>query len=199
MSLFPPKRELIKLNFSMNSLNKINKLRKDYQKYNESDLPIDKFFERYIQLYDRFWEWLIDNSNDINIMNGMSINNSNDVMIFPDDIAKEFDFNSVLKNKNYTTISGIPVKIDRIIKDITGTTVIAISGTMIIQGVKFRGTWDAFGNIMDTEKTFSLFKPKNVCAKSILENYDTSLFQLVQSIELNDKQSKSHDTGKTEC
>jgi hypothetical protein len=69
------------------------------------------------------------------------------LMIFPDLNQEEFDFNSLVGNKQYGIMAGIPVKIDRIIRDITQTTVIAVSGTMVLKGVKMRGVWDMYGNI----------------------------------------------------
>ena len=42
----------------------------------------------------------------------------------------------------------IPVKVDKILYDLTGETCIGISGTFIMKGVKIRGVWDSVGNIL---------------------------------------------------
>ena len=88
-------------------------------------------------------------------------------MIFPELNQEGFDFNSLIGNKNYATITNIPVKIDRIIRDVTQTTVLAISGTMVIRGVKLRGVWDMYGNIMECKKMLSIS-----CSKSLMANLD---------------------------
>lgn len=40
--------------------------------------------------------------------------------------------NGDFKGKNFETITGIPVNIDKIIRDITGEKVLAVSGTMFL-------------------------------------------------------------------
>ena len=74
------------------------------------------------------------------------------LLLFPEQPQGEFDFDTMLGDRNYATITGIKVNIDRIIRDITKTTVIGVSGTMYIRGVKIRGVWDMFGNIIQCEK-----------------------------------------------
>ena len=78
-------------------------------------------------------------------------------MIFPEINQEEFDFDKLLNNRDYKTISGLSVKIDRIIRDITQTTVIAVSGTMVVRGVKVRAVWDMYGNIVSCKEYLSLF------------------------------------------
>lgn len=66
--------------------------------------------------------------------------------------SQEFDFETLKKNNSIRTLCGLKVKIDRIIYDITHTTPLAISGTFVVQGVKIRGNWDAFGNPCDFKR-----------------------------------------------
>lgn len=108
------------------------------------------------------------------------------LMLFPVSDQQEFDFNSMIKNNNYATISGIPVKIDRIIRDITKTSVIAISGTMIIRSVKIRGVWDIYGNLLKCKEILSLFAPKSlfVSIDNIFEGTTADLFRLVNVISI---------------
>ena len=82
------------------------------------------------------------------------------LMIFPEINQKEFDFNKLIGNKEYKTICGIDVKIDRIIRDLTQTTVIAISGTMVIRGIKVRAVWDMYGNIVSCKESLFILSPK---------------------------------------
>mgnify|MGYP001778138534 CR=1 FL=1 len=98
----------------------------------------------------------------------------------------EFDFNSLVGSKAYGTLCGIKVNIDRIIRDVTKTSVIAVSGTMVIQGVKIRGVWDPFGNIIECKKTLNLLSPKSFtsCLDSMFDGVPESLFQLVNIEEL---------------
>lgn len=103
------------------------------------------------------------------------------LMIFPEN-QEEFNFDTLIKNNNYMTISGLRVKIDRIIKDITGTTTLAVSGTMVVRGVKIRAVWDMFGNIMEAKKVFSLFAPKQVDVAGLFSGYEDALFKLVNVI-----------------
>lgn len=109
------------------------------------------------------------------------------MMLFPEWGMLEFDFNSMLGDKSYHTVCGLPVNIDKILRDTTKTTVIAISGTMIVRGVKIRGVWDCYGNIMECQKSLQLLSPKNLFANinNIFENTTESMFRLVsvESIE----------------
>lgn len=108
--------------------------------------------------------------------------NETDLLFFPENNQKEFDFNTLLGNKDYATISGISVSIDRIIRDITQTTVIALSGTVIIKGVKMRGVWDVYGNIIEFKQIFSLFIPKKCDVRSLFIGYNKEIFRLVNVI-----------------
>lgn len=106
------------------------------------------------------------------------------IMIFPEVNQKEFDFNTLKKDNSMSLIIGIPVKIDRIYKDITNTTVVAISGTFVVKGVKIRGVWNPIGNIMEFKRTFSLLTSSKYDWDSLLGNATKDMFQLVHCEEL---------------
>ena len=112
--------------------------------------------------------------------------NTTDLMIFPEINQEDFDFEKLLNNKDYKTISGLDVKIDRIIRDITQTTVIAISGTMVIRGVKVRAVWDMFGNIVSCKEALILFSPKKftVNLDNLFAGTTKDLFKLVHIQEI---------------
>lgn len=103
------------------------------------------------------------------------------LMLFPESNGKEFDFDSIIGDKSYSTIGGLPVDIDRIIRDVTKTTVLGISGTMIIRGVKVRGVWDVYGNIIECKSILSLFSPKSLTVNinSLFSGLPESIFRLV--------------------
>lgn len=109
---------------------------------------------------------------------------NNDLMLFPVSSQQEFDFDTMVGDKSYATIVGIPVKIDRIIRDVTKTTVVGISGTMVLRGVKVRGLWDMYGNIVKCRELMSLFTPKSLFANinTLFEGTSSDMFRLV-SIE----------------
>lgn len=92
---------------------------------------------------------------------------------------REFDFDSLIGNQNYAVIIGLPVKIDRIIRDITQTTVLGVSGTMVIRGVVVRGVWDMFGNILEFKKTMSLLSPFKIDCLSLFSDTTEEMFRLV--------------------
>lgn len=92
---------------------------------------------------------------------------------------REFDFDSLIGNQNYAVIIGLPVKIDRIIRDITQTTVLGVSGTMVIRGVVARGVWDMFGNILEFKKTMSLLSPFKIDCLSLFSDTTEEMFRLV--------------------
>lgn len=104
-----------------------------------------------------------------------------DLMIFPEINQTEFDFNKLVGNKEYKTVCGIDVKIDRIIRDVTQTTVLAISGTMTIHGIKVRAVWDMFGNIVNCKESLSLFSPKkfSVNLDNLFAGTTKEMFKLV--------------------
>lgn len=112
---------------------------------------------------------------------------SDNLLLIPELGQQEFDFNSMIGDKSYTTIAGIPVKIDRIIRDITKTTVIAISGTMSLRGVKVRGVWDMYGNIVRCKEIMSLFVPKSLITNiyTLFEGTTPDVFKLVSVQNVN--------------
>lgn len=107
--------------------------------------------------------------------------NINNLALFPELGTAEFDFNTMLGDKSYHTVCGLPVKVDKILRDTTKTTVLGISGTMIVRGVKIRGVWDCYGNIMECQKTLQLTSPRCLLANinSIFSNTTESMFRLV--------------------
>lgn len=108
-------------------------------------------------------------------------NDNNTLMLFPELSAQEFNFDSMLGDKSYQTVCGCPVKIDKIIRDTTKTTVLGISGTMIVRGVKIRGVWDCYGNVMECQKTLQLTSPRCMLANinNIFRGTTESMFRLV--------------------
>ena len=62
--------------------------------------------------------------------------------------VEPFDFND-LKGKELSLFIGIPVKVDKIIYDLTGREAIGVSGTFVTKGIKTRGVWDLLGNIVN--------------------------------------------------
>lgn len=101
------------------------------------------------------------------------------LMIFPELNQPEFDFESILGNKDYAVIAGMPVKIDRILRDVTQTTVVAVSGTMVMRGVKLRGVWDMFGNIIEFKRTFALLTPRGYDLTALFSHTTDNMFRLV--------------------
>lgn len=113
----------------------------------------------------------------------------NKLMLFPEIGTQEFDFNSILGDKSYQIVCGCPVKIDRILRDTTKTTVLGISGTMVIRGVKIRGVWDCYGNIIECRKTLYLLSPRCMFANidNIFCNTTEDMFRLVSVQQLAEK------------
>lgn len=113
------------------------------------------------------------------------------MMLFPVSRREEFDFDTMIGDKSYATISGIPVRIDRVVRDLTKTTVVAVSGTMTLRGVKVRGVWDMYGNIVRYKTIMSLFVPKSLLTSvdSLFEGTTADVFQLV-SVERHDEDTK---------
>ena len=111
------------------------------------------------------------------------------LMLFPELNEREFDFDSIIGDNSYATMGGIPVKIDRILRDVTKTTVLAISGTMIIRGVKVRGVWDMYGNIMECTSILSLFAPKSLFMNinTLFQGISERVLQLV-SVKKNNQE-----------
>lgn len=116
-------------------------------------------------------------------------NDNNTLMLFPELSAQEFNFDSMLGDKSYQTVCGCPVKIDKIIRDTTKTTVLGISGTMVVRGVKIRGVWDCYGNVMECQKTLQLTSPRCMLANinNIFRGTTESMFRLVSVQSLIEK------------
>lgn len=114
------------------------------------------------------------------------IDSDNSLMLFPEMGTAEFDFNTMLGDKSYHTVCGLPVKVDKILRDTTKTTVLGISGTMIVRGVKIRGVWDCYGNIMECRKMLQLTSPRCMLANinNIFIGTTESMFRLVSVEEL---------------
>lgn len=112
---------------------------------------------------------------------------ANDILLFPEFNNVDFDFNSLLDNPNYQTVCGLNVRIDKIMRDLTGTTVVAVSGTMNMRGVRVRGVWDMFGNIIEGKKMVSFFCPKSFVTSvdNLFKGTTQAMMQLVnvQSLE----------------
>lgn len=111
----------------------------------------------------------------------------NDVMIFPDLNQTEFDYNSLLKSKKIETVTGIPVKIDKIIRDITDTTVLAVGGTMVMQGTRVRAIWDLQGNVIEYKRMRNFLLPRNNWTLSINGNEDMLRLVSVENINIEQK------------
>ena len=114
-------------------------------------------------------------------------------MLFPEIGTAEFDFDTMLTDKSYHTICGCPVRIDRILRDTTKTTVLGVSGTMVVRGVKIRGVWDCFGNIMECRKMLRFTTPGSMLTSvdHIFSDTTESMFRLVSVATLADKNEKS--------
>lgn len=107
----------------------------------------------------------------------------NNLMLFPECWAQgiEFDYNTMIGDKSYHTVCGLPVKIDKIMRDVTKTTVLGISGTMVVRGVKIRGVWDCYGNIMECKKSLCLTSPSSLWVNidNVFQNTTEAMFRLV--------------------
>ena len=114
------------------------------------------------------------------------IMNTEGLMIFPESVQEPFNFDTLIGSKEYATITNIPVRIDRIIRDVTKTTVLAISGTMVIRGVKVRGVWDAYGNMVECKKMLSLLSPKSMSVNldNLFAETTSDMFRLVHMQKL---------------
>lgn len=113
----------------------------------------------------------------------------NTPMLFPEIGTAEFNFDSMLGDKSYQTICGCRVHIDKILRDTTKTTVLGVSGTMVVRGVKIRGVWDCYGNIMECQKTLQLTSPRCMLANinNIFRGTTESMFRLVSVQSLAEK------------
>lgn len=117
---------------------------------------------------------------------------NNTLMLFPEMGTAEFDFNTMFGDKSYHTVCGLPVKVDKILRDTTKTTVLGISGTMVVRGVKIRGVWDCYGNIMECQKTLQLTSPRCLLANihNIFSGTTESMFRLVSVEKLTEGGSR---------
>ena len=99
--------------------------------------------------------------------------------------SQEFDFNK-LKNMDVRTICGLPVKVDRVHYDVTGTTALCISGTFVVKGIRIRGYWDCFGNPIELKRTLSFHYPKSLCAnlQALFRESDKNLLTLTTCQEI---------------
>jgi hypothetical protein len=103
--------------------------------------------------------------------------------LWHEDFQKEFDFEK-LKTTPLFTKFHIPVKIDKIIYDITGETIIGISGTLSIANTKIRGVWDTLGNLLNFDKTNTFqFGWKDKLEKALV-SANEDMFQLIQIKEV---------------
>ena len=96
-----------------------------------------------------------------------------------------FDFGN-LKGKELSLFIGIPVKIDKVIYDLTGREAMGVSGTFVTRGVKTRGVWDLLGNIVNL-KNNSIFQfgwEKGFTA--IYSGIDVSMLKLVSTKKFQD-------------
>lgn len=110
---------------------------------------------------------------------------------FEDDLQEAFDFKSLIKNKNVAILAGIPVKIDKVLYDVTGTMVFGLSGTIVIHGVKLRGVWDSLGNIVDFERLYKFYSPSRGLTE-IFDGMPTKMFSLVQAKSVEELNDDTH-------
>ncbi|GHU85405.1 hypothetical protein FACS1894153_0560 [Bacteroidia bacterium] len=98
----------------------------------------------------------------------------------------EFDFQKLKsKNAKVMTITNIPVKVDKILYDLTGETTIGVSGIMYIRGIKFRATWNSLGNILEY-KSISVFSGHKIFEE--LYDVESSAFSLVTYKNVGDEE-----------
>jgi hypothetical protein len=84
---------------------------------------------------------------------------------------------------NVQTITNLPIKIDRVLNHISADVTIGVSGTFRLNGVKFRGVWDANGELVNFEKPF-LFSLNERTINKSLKGVSADMFRIVKSIEL---------------
>lgn len=127
----------------------------------------------------------------------MNQTDENIPMLFRDDSAEEFDFDSILGDSSLQTVCGCRVTIDKILRDITKTTVLGVSGTMILRGVRIRGVWDTRGNIIECRKMLRLTSPKSmfVSIDNLLQGNTESMFRLVSVSSLGTTQKELHENA----
>lgn len=110
-------------------------------------------------------------------------NYNNNVALWLEQTEKVFDFHTLKKNPKVQTVMNIPVKVDKVLFDLTGETCVGVSGTFVMKGIRVRGIWDTCGNILHFKKTGILFNWKDTFDKIFCE-CNESMFQLVTFKEI---------------
>lgn len=101
-------------------------------------------------------------------------------IISSDIIFEEFDFNKLIKSDNYETVTGLKVTIDKILKDVTGTTVLGIGGTLVVRGIRLRIVWDPMGNVLEYKRIARILSPfRAFTLQNIFEGATSDMFRLV--------------------
>lgn len=104
-----------------------------------------------------------------------------DKVILPDLVFDEFDFSSMLGSNEYETVTGLTVRIDKILKDVTDTTVLGIGGTLVVRGIRIRIVWDPMGNVLEYKRIASLLSPsRKLDLSSLFVEATTDMFRLVK-------------------
>jgi len=98
----------------------------------------------------------------------------------------EINFEKLKKHRNTTTIVGIPVQIDKVLYDLSGETVIGVTGTLTIKGTKLRAVWDIMGNILEF-KSMGVLKGWFVNFEKIFAGLSENMFSLVIAKPLDDE------------
>jgi len=101
----------------------------------------------------------------------------------------EVNFDKLKKNRNTTTIMGVPVKIDKVLYDLSGETIIGLTGTLSIKGTKLRAVWDIMGNILEF-RNMGILRGWNTNFRKIFEGLNENMFNLVISKPLDDESEK---------
>lgn len=107
------------------------------------------------------------------------------MIIYPELKNGDFDYDSIINGKNFETITGIPVKIDKIIRDITGEAVLAVSGTMYLQGTRIRAVWNLSGQVLEYRRFRNFLMPFKKW--SINMQLDEDMLQLVNVEKVDNK------------
>lgn len=103
-----------------------------------------------------------------------------DKVILPDVVFNEFDFSEMIGSDKYETVTGLKVHIDKILKDVTGTTVLGIGGTLVVRGIRIRIVWDPMGNVLEYKRITSLLSPfRKFDLHSLFAEATTDMFRLV--------------------
>lgn len=90
---------------------------------------------------------------------------------------------SLLQDLNSVqTVSNIPVKVDKVLYDLSGTTIVGITGTIRIRGIKLRGVWDSMGNPLEFKKILTLNLRDNfVDVNDLFDGFPKEYFTLVKA------------------